>query len=105
MLTDTSLPIQDIDAKLTIWSAGLGQTFGVAGRQALVVVVVPYTWGRISGQVGENRREVTREGLADPRIKLSVNLFGVPALAPREFARTRARHDRRREHQRCATDW
>lgn len=89
VLTDPSLPVLNVEAKLTTWSAGLGHTFGVAGRQALVVVVIPYAWGRISGDVGESRREVTREGLADPRIKLSVNLFGGPALAPREFARAR----------------
>jgi hypothetical protein len=47
---------------------------------------VPYVLGDVTGNVGENRREVTRSGLADSRVKLSVNLRGNDAMSPREFA-------------------
>jgi len=52
------------------------------------VAVVPYAWGDMSGSVGEETRQISRSGLADPRVKLSVNLMGGRALTPREFART-----------------
>ena len=41
----------------------------------------------MSGSVGEEARRITRSGLADPRLKLSVNLLGGRALTPQEFAR------------------
>ena len=34
----------------------------------------------------EQQRAVTRTGLADPRLRLAVNLFGRPALNREEFA-------------------
>jgi hypothetical protein len=41
----------------------------------------------VSGSVGEEARQISRSGLADPRFKLSVNLLGGRALTPSEFAR------------------
>jgi len=87
VFTDPSAPITDVDATVGILGLGVGHTFGIAGRQALLLGALPVTWGEASGQVGEGRREVSRRGLADPRIRLSVILKGSPALTPAEFAR------------------
>jgi len=83
---DPTLPVTDVRAKLGGVTLGLGRTFGLLGRQALVTVALPYAWGDIEGKVGEEAGRVSRSGLADLRIKLSVNLRGSPALSPREFA-------------------
>jgi hypothetical protein len=87
VLTDPSLPITDVDARLNSGSVGYGRTFALFGRSALVTVGVPYVRGDISGNVGEAQREITRSGLADARLRVSMNLIGGPALPPQEFAR------------------
>lgn len=89
VLTDPSLPVQDIEAKIYGVPLAAGYTFGLFGRLALVTAAFPYTWGDVTGQVGEQARTVTRSGLADVRAKLSINLTGDPAMGVREFVKTR----------------
>ncbi len=89
VVTDPSVPVQNIDAKINTGVLYYGRTFGLFGRSASASILLPYAWGRISGDVFEERREVTRAGLADLRLRFAVNLLGTPALSPKEFA-TRA---------------
>ncbi|HEY9462218.1 MAG TPA: transporter [Vicinamibacterales bacterium] len=91
VLVDPSLPVEDVEATIESVGLGLGRTIDLFGRTALILAVVPYAWGNVSGSVGEETRRITRSGLADPRVKLSVNLLGGRALTPREFARTTRR--------------
>jgi hypothetical protein len=91
VITDPSLPISNVSAKVNGFALGYGRTFALWGRQALVTMALPYAWGEVEGDVGEERRRVTRSGLADLKAKLSVNLYGNPALSPEEFARRRSR--------------
>ena len=83
---DPSLPFDNVDAKLNAGTLGYGHTFGVFGRSASLLVAAPYVWGDISGDVNEEARSISRSGFGDPRLKLSVNLAGGPALTPAEFA-------------------
>ena len=87
VLVDQSLPVDDVNATIDSLGLGLGRTVDFFGRTALLLAVVPYAWGEVSGSVGEESRRITRSGLADPRVKLSVNLVGGRALTPSEFAR------------------
>jgi hypothetical protein len=89
VIVDPSLPVADVEAALDSATLGVGTTFSLFGRSALVVAAAPYVWGDVSGRVGEVAARVTRSGLADPRMKLSVNLLGGRALAPVEFAKAR----------------
>jgi len=86
VLVDPSLPVSNVKANLNIPTAGYGRTFGLLGRQSLLTVGLPYVWGDISGDVGEQRRNIRRSGLADLRMKFSINLHGNPARSPEEFA-------------------
>jgi len=56
------------------------------GRQANLSFASSYIKGPVSGIVFEDRREVTRSGLGDLRVRFSTNLIGGPALSPKEFA-------------------
>ena len=85
VLTDPSVPIQDVEARLNAGAAAYGRTFGIAGHQASMLLVVPYVWGDISGNVFEEARSVTRSGLADTKLRLAVNLIGGEALSVKEF--------------------
>ena len=66
---------------------GVGTTFDMFGKLALVSVAVPYAWGEVSGRVFEEARTVTRSGLADTRVRLSVNLRGNDAMHLGEFVK------------------
>jgi hypothetical protein len=88
---DPTIPITDVEAHLNIPTLGLGHTFGVWGRQALVTAGLPYVWGDVEGKVAEQQARITRSGLADLRLRLSVNLYGNPAQTPQEFAKARRR--------------
>ena len=49
-------------------------------------VAVPYLQLDASGNIGEDRASVSREGIGDTKLRLAVNLIGGPAMTPREFA-------------------
>ena len=84
---DPTLPISDVEANVNGLLVGVGTTFGLFGKLALVSAALPYAWGDISGQVFEASRTITRAGLADTRVKLSVNLRGNDAMPLREFVK------------------
>jgi hypothetical protein len=84
--TDPSVPLED--ASLSVHGTALGyvRSFALFGQSASAAVLLPYAW--VSGEAtfqGEPRaREVS--GLADPRVRLSVNFYGAPAITLEEFA-------------------
>ena len=87
VVVDPALPVEDVEATVDAFTIGAGTTFDLFGRTALMVGGVGYVRAEATGRVGEDAREVSRSGLADPRFKLSVNLLGGRALTAPEFAR------------------
>ena len=87
VFTDPSAPITDVEATVGVLGLSAGHTFGIAGKQAMVLGTLPIAWGEASGQVGEDRREVSRRGLADARVRFSMILAGSPAMTRQEFAK------------------
>src|SRR5262249_32106829 len=88
---DPSVPLTDVHATLYSTGIGLGQTFPLLGRQALATISLPYAWGDVSGRINELSGTTHRSGTADIRARLSVNLYGSPALWPSEFAAVKKR--------------
>ena len=86
---DPSLHVEDVQATLGAATFGLGYTFDLFSRTALIVGTMPYARGTASGSIQESTREATRTGWADARLKLSVNLLGGRALRSREFVKAR----------------
>jgi Putative MetA-pathway of phenol degradation len=91
VLTDPSIALKDVSATIDTLLFGYGHTFALAGRQALVVGLLPIASAEASGRIGEETGNVTRSGLADARFKLSVGLAGAPALTPAAFAQSARR--------------
>ncbi len=85
---DPTIPITDVSADINGGVLGVGTTFPLFGKLALVSAAVPYAWGDISGQVGEEARAVTRSGFADVRGRISMNLVGNDAMRAGEFVKT-----------------
>jgi hypothetical protein len=84
---DPTLPIRDVDARLGGIAVGIGTTFGLFGKLALASGVLPVAWGEMTGMVGEEARQITRDGLADARFRLSINLRGNDAMMLREYVK------------------
>ena len=85
VVTDPSLPVKDVDAKINVATAFYDRTFSLFGRSASALLVIPYAWGKVTGQVGERTASLTRSGQGDMQVRLSTNLLGGPALTPEEF--------------------
>jgi hypothetical protein len=88
VVVDTSLPLEDVNATVGTAIFGAATTFSLFGRTALALGVLPFAHAEATGRIGEDARRATRNGLADPRFKLSVNLLGGRALKPSEFVRS-----------------
>jgi len=86
ILPDPSVPIENIEATIDAGVAGYGRTFALWGQSASFAAAVPYILGEVSGDIGEQRRSVTREGLGDVRLRLATNLIGGPAMTAKEFS-------------------
>src|SRR6266446_2667531 len=76
------------DAELTVHSAVLGyaRALDVWGRAGKLDVVLPYAWLSGSAKVAGQPRDREVSGLGDPRVRVSVLLYGAPALSLAEFA-------------------
>ncbi len=89
VLLDPSLPLTDVKARLTTGFTGFGRTFGLFGRSASIGFAATYVTADVSGNVGEDKREVQRRGFGDPRLRFTLNLIGCEALSPAQFAQRR----------------
>jgi hypothetical protein len=84
VVNDPTLPDLDIDATVETPSLGVGHSFSLFGLTAQAFGALPYSWIQGSAR-GETR--VTRAGVADMRIRLSVLVRGAPATSLSEFAK------------------
>jgi hypothetical protein len=89
VLTDPSLPVDDVEAEIDVGALGFGHSFGLFGRTASAAIVLPYVSGDFTGTLNGENAEAQRSGLGDTKMRLSVNLLGNPAMTPAEFAQRR----------------
>lgn len=76
VVTDPTLPIDNIKANVQAISFGVSRTFNFMGNTSQVLAVLPYSWAQVSGDVGEQFTEITRSGMADARLRFSTLLIG-----------------------------
>lgn len=83
---DPSIPVRN--AKLDTSSAVLGyvRVLDLWGMSGKFDVIVPYTWLAGTAEFAGRPIERVVDGFGDARFRLSVNLYGAPALTLREFA-------------------
>ena len=83
---DPSLPIKDLNAKVHTAVLTYARVLDFWGQSGTLALVVPYAWLSATGEVASQSRSVNRSGLTDVALRLSVNLYGAPALSLQEFA-------------------
>jgi hypothetical protein len=86
VLLDPAIPVEDLNADLHTLVAAYARAIDVFGLSGKIDAIVPASTGRWRGLL--ERQDTTRiaNGIGDPRVRLSVNLVGAPALNREEFA-------------------
>ena len=85
---DPVLLAEDVTFKVAGGGLGYIRSFGMFGKTARIGVNVPYASGRWEGFVDGVYTTTRRRGFLDPRIRLSVLLYGGPAETPAEYAKS-----------------
>jgi hypothetical protein len=83
---DPDLPIADAKFHSNTEVLAYIRSFDVGGQSAKFDVIVPASSFSAQGLVNGQPREREMSGLGDPRFRVSVNLFGAPALSVKDFA-------------------
>jgi hypothetical protein len=86
VLADPSLPISNVKATVDSAFLAYSRILDFWGQSGSVALVVPYAWLSASGNVFEQQKSVDRTGLSDLTMRLSVNLYGAPALSLKEYS-------------------
>jgi hypothetical protein len=83
---DASLPLSNPNLSTSSGVVSYATVMDVWGKSAKFDAIVPYTW--LSGTADYKGESVERivNGFANPAFRLSVNLYGAPALTMAEFA-------------------
>jgi hypothetical protein len=83
---DPSLPVTDEKLRTSSGVFAYARVLDLWGMSGRFDVIAPYTW--LSGSANFNGAPVERvvNGFADPAFRLSINLYGAPALTLKEFA-------------------
>jgi len=83
---DPSLPVKNPKIETSSAVLAYARVLDLWGKSAKFQVILPYTW--LSGSADYNDQTVRRkvDGLSDARFRMSVNLYGAPALTLKEFA-------------------
>jgi hypothetical protein len=88
VILDPTLPIKDLEAKVSSPILGIARTFSLFGLTSQAYVVFPYSWAQASGKVFGEDSSITRSGFGDMRIRVSTLLLGAPAATVEEFAKS-----------------
>ncbi len=88
VLTDPTLPVENVHSDVWTPSVGIAESFSLFGRTAQALAALPYSWAHVTGDVGEQAQQVDRSGISDMRLRLSVLLAGAPAMTPQQFAKS-----------------
>ena len=82
---DTTSPVTDAKVSVHGGFAAYARSLDVWGRSGKVLAVLPFAEATGTAKVAGQGRDRRVFGLADPLLRLSVNLFGAPALSMEEF--------------------
>jgi len=87
IVTDATLPVEDLKAKIGAPSLAVVRSFGLLGKTAQVSAALPYAWGQASAKIAGEEKSTSRSGLGDMRFRFSWLLLGAPAATMGEIAK------------------
>jgi hypothetical protein len=86
LATDPTLALEDANLLTDALVLGYARSISVNGQSGKVDVVVPYVWLDGDAVYAGEPQQRRVAGFGDPRLRISVNLLGAPALSLGEFA-------------------
>ena len=89
MAFDPTLRIADADFHQNTGALAYVRSFDLFGQSAKFDVIAPYSEFAANALVNGQSRDRQMSGFGDPRFRVSVNLFGAPALTVKEYANYR----------------
>ncbi len=89
VVTDPTLPIQDLEASVQVATLGYVNTFNFFGLTSHALAVIPYSWAQVSGKVINQPQQITRAGFADARLRLTILVLGAPSVGLEEFVKAK----------------
>ena len=87
---DPVLRIEDAELEMHTFAVSYIRTFELFEKSARVEFKLPLQDGRWTGLLNGEPAAVHRRGMADPIMRLAVNIIGAPPLKGEEFAQYRA---------------
>lgn len=91
VLFDAALPLEDVRARVHVLSLGFVRSLSLFGRAAKVDLQLPVSWSYFEGEVAGELLTRSPRGLADPRLRLGINLIGGRLRSPAQAAASRRR--------------
>jgi hypothetical protein len=85
ILLDPALPLDDLNSNLHTFAFAYLRTINLFGLSSKIDVVIPIAFGNWEYNFEEEHVSRKIDGFGDPRFRISVNLFGAPALDKVEF--------------------
>ena len=86
-----SVPIEETTANIFASTLTYARTLKVAGRSATATVIAPYVIGDLEGIYIGEPASAERSGIGDVVFRGGINLYGGPAMSPKEFSTYRPR--------------
>lgn len=85
VLVDPSLPVTNVKATVDSGFLAYSHIMDFWGQSGSLALVLPYAWLSASGDVFQQSRTVDRTGLSDLIARLSINLYGAPAVTVQQY--------------------
>jgi hypothetical protein len=82
---DSALPVANPELETSSAVFAYARVLDLWGKSGKFDAIIPCTWLSGSADYKGERLERTVDGVADPKFRLSVNLYGAPALTLEEF--------------------
>lgn len=82
---DPVLQTQDVKQNMDIIALSYVQPFKIGNKLARIDVTIPYVFGSWEGKISGETRSIIRQGFADPRVRISLNLIGPNAMGKLEM--------------------
>jgi hypothetical protein len=83
--TDPSIPLTNADLHVHQAFVGFARALDLWGLSGKFAAALPYAWLSGTADFMGQPRERDVSGFGDPRLQLSVNVYGAPALSLKEF--------------------
>ena len=89
---DPLLQAEDVDVRVHSLVAAFVHPFRIGKRPARVDLLLPFSFARWEGLLSGEPASAERNGMADPRIRLSYHITGPPPMNPKEMREYLAQH-------------